>query len=255
MGKISKFDLISGRDIPYNYCTLHPPTLESLRDIGEDLYSQYISILSIDLNTFLEKTNCREVFEKISVAKNIELNIFDLLIARYETREILHNALCFFIVEEVVFDDKNNRFVLFDENCQKKGQIDNSNYEDFQYGVLQINHLSGDKPKPIKYKNNKSKSIMEKLTKGREKNKKANKNNENINLSNLIAAISAFHNSYDLINIWSLTVYQLYDQFFRLNSKIQLDIVGTKWAAWGKEDFDFTVWFKDQNSNNKGETL
>jgi hypothetical protein len=70
-------------------------------------------------------------------------------------------------------------------------------------------------------------------------------------LPNLVAAVSAKHNSYNLFNIWGLTVYQLYDQFARIDIGVQLDIYGTRWAAWGQDAFDTGIWFK--RLNDKGE--
>ncbi len=68
--------------------------------------------------------------------------------------------------------------------------------------------------------------------------------NYDINLANIISALSIQHNSYNMTNIWSLTVYQLYDQFFRLNIKTQVDINSMRWAAYGTEAFDYNLWFK-----------
>ena len=59
----------------------------------------------------------------------------------------------------------------------------------------------------------------------------------------MVSALAVQHNSLNLSNIWDLTVYQLYDQFFRQNNKNQLDIHAMNYAGWGGE-FDPTSWFR-----------
>lgn len=249
MGKIGTYDLISGRDIAYEgICTLRPPTLSSISDITYSKYNDYLIILTMDLEKYLEVMQLQELFERFDEETKKECTVFDFLIARPDTRELLLEALWFFIAEKLAYDVKNTRFLIFNDNLKPIGYIDRSNYEDVKYGIMQINYLAMKEVRPKKYRNSKAKEIFEMISKGKKESSKNKKADENMNLPNLISSVAAHHNSYNLNNIWSLTVYQLYDQFFRLNTKVQLDVVSTRWAAWGKEDFDFSVWYKDLNS-------
>lgn len=66
-----------------------------------------------------------------------------------------------------------------------------------------------------------------------------------LSLSSIISAVAARHHSLNILNIWDLTVYQLYDQFAQLNKSLQVDVSSMRWAAWGQEPFDFSLWYKD----------
>lgn len=70
-------------------------------------------------------------------------------------------------------------------------------------------------------------------------------------LPNIISSISSHHNSLNIINVWDLTVYQLYDQFNRQRLGDSFNIQSMSVAAWGDSDgkFDETVWFSLINDN------
>lgn len=86
------------------------------------------------------------------------------------------------------------------------------------------------------------------MQKGRAELRKAKNQDGNIDLLNLISAVSARGCGYTLFDIWDLTVYQLYDQFARMNVNVQMDIYSSRWAAWGRDDFDVSLWFKNLQS-------
>ena len=46
-----------------------------------------------------------------------------------------------------------------------------------------------------------------------------------------------------MINVWDLTVYQLYDQFLRQSYLNQVQIHAMNYAGWGGE-FDPNDWYK-----------
>lgn len=250
MAKIDYFDLISGREIPYEgICSLKPPKLSDISEIGYMAYNSLLVILTMDLDKYLEISNLREVYNKFSEKEKDIYDIFMIMVEPPDTRELLHRALCFFISEKLIFDKSECKFLVVNDKGSTIGTIDSSNYEVIKSGILQLNYLAVDEAIPKKnFKNKRKRDIYEKIRKGKRTANKTKRTDENMNLPNLISSISACHNSYNLSNIWSLTVYQLYDQFYRLNNKITLDVIGTRWAAWGKEDFDFSVWYKDLNS-------
>lgn len=251
MAKIDYFDLISGREIPYEgICLLKPPKLSDIRDVGYDLYSSLLMLIAMDLDRYLDVSGMRDAYNNFSDEEKEIYDVFKIIVVKPDTRELLRKALCFFISENLVFDKNNCSFLVIDDEEKIIGSINSSNYGVIKSGILQLNYLSAEEPTPKKIKDKRKREILEKIARGKKEIAKTKKTDENINLPNLISSISANHSSYNLNNIWSLTVYQLYDQFFRLNNKVQLDVIGTRWAAWGKEDFDFSVWYKNLNSKN-----
>lgn len=245
MDKISSFDLISGADINIDGIgVLHQPTLDEIRKLGYGKYTIYINTLLMDIDNYFRITNVSK--DIIEITKS-QVVMFDLLFLDDKGRVLLQDALSFFIKEQIIADVRNQVFVLFNEDGSKTGEINRDNYNTIQSMIKQINFIVEEPTTSQECQDPKIKAILEKFEQGRKAMAKSKKQNQDMNLTNILAAVSTFHNSYNLINIWSLTVFQLYDQFFRLNSKIQIDVFGFRWAAWGKEEFDFSTWYRELN--------
>ncbi len=239
MSEINQLDLLSDDCIAYKkICTLLPPTLKKIKKIGFEKYNEYVNIIHFDVAEFNEqfKTNFNPR----------QLNIFDILISEPSMRELLCEALSFFIVEKISYSKSYNAFKIDgDKSTNIVGIINRNNYQEIKSGILQINFIHDDTIKPTKSTSKRALKILDKLNKGRSKLAKAKTKESNITIPNMISSIIAYGNNYTYQNIWSLTVYQLYDLFFRLNVKTQMDITGLRWAAWGKDEFDFSIWYKD----------
>lgn len=65
-------------------------------------------------------------------------------------------------------------------------------------------------------KNKTAAKIIEKLNKRKKAKEKSAKPDPKLELPNIISAISACHSSINILNIWDLTVYQVYDLFARM---------------------------------------
>lgn len=246
MSKINELDLISNADICYGgICTLHPPTLNEIRIIGVEKYYCYLKVISIELDTYLDQLNLRDAYEKLDEIHKSQCSVFDFLIGADETRNDLQEALSFFIIEEIQYDSIGRCFVLI-KSKKPVGLIDRTNFDEIKDGIFQLSFLNTSGVQAKDVKNKTAKKILEKLRKGREKLAKANKEDINTSIPNLISAIVAYHASYNYENIWSLTVYQLYDTFSRLNTKKQLDMAVM--AAFSK-DFDSGIWYKNPKLN------
>ena len=181
MAKIEAYELISGRDIKYeNICTLHPPTLSSIWDIGFPKYNNYLTILAMNLDKYIEIMNLQETIERIDEQMRKECTIFDFLIAEQSTRELLSEALCFFIAEKIEYDPINRWFSILDNNEAPVAHIDRSNYENIKYGIQQCNFIDDQNIKPKKC-GSVTKGILKKLAKGREEMAKTKKD-KNMNL-------------------------------------------------------------------------
>mgnify|MGYP003604280865 CR=1 FL=1 len=249
MSKIQPFDLISGSDVLFNdICVLHQPSLDEIRNLGYEQYKVYVNTLFVDLDTYLEKSDIRDKIDEELLAK---LTMFDIWFSEDRGRALLKEALSFFIFGKLEEDLTHSVYLIYDALDNLTGFIDKTNYEDIQNAIEQLNFINSQEIKPKKFRNEAARKIYETIQKGKKEDAKTKKADPSMTLPNLIASVSSSHNSYNLINIWSLTVYQLYDQFFRLNNKIQVDTMSLKWAAWGTDSFDFSLWYKDLNLKEK----
>ena len=131
------------------------------------------------------------------------------------------------------------------------GAISKENYQDVVDVICQRNNVkTKDMGDPAKVKNKKALAILQKIKKGAEKMAKTTKADENMELGNIISAVANRSQSLNIINIWDLTVFQLWDCFARLTNNNAYDINAASVSAWGDKDkkFDFNGWFKKLNS-------
>lgn len=245
------FSLFSGADLE-TACSVHirQPTLHEIRTIGIDRYLYYLSVFTLDRNSIKAIFDLGKLSEIIGAENTNKLTTFDLLVTRPDFRERLFESLSFFVREELVETADHLNFATKDASVL----IGNESFEDICLCVLRTAHIPTDDRAPVTFKSDRSRAIYEKLQAGRQKMKAKTSENKNMHLGNLVAAVCAKHGGYTALNIWGLTVFQLYDQFERINAGVQMDIYGSRWAAWGKEPFDTSMWFADVNIKNKENT-
>ena len=236
---VDDLTLIAGVDIPVaDGVVIKQPTLRAIcaPDVGEQKYSMYVSIF--DLTT-------ADVFggEDSAIPQEIieHLHIFDVLNGIDDHRQILLDALKFFTGEEATYSKA-------DLACHLSGGgiITREVFDAIAPIVLQINCVQRKRDTAKSYANKRAKKIFEKIQNAKEKQKHHGKSDPNYTISNIVSKLSSKHPSYNLLNIWDLTIYQLYDQFACTCLNNQLSVIGLRWAAWGKEDFDFSQWYKKQ---------
>lgn len=248
MNTISEFDLLTGQPFPIDGIgTFRAPKLKdlfSVTGIGLQRYNLMLSLLSMDTEDFLRAVGLNESYESLTPDKKEQFTPFLLITAIKDYRDIFTDALDFFMVETAVFDAKSNNFVLLAQDGSIRGAVSEANYDDLRVALLRANCLSIDSAvKPKKYKNKKAQYVYEKIAAAKKKQAAAHMD-ESLSIWNVASSVSARHYSYNLLNIWDLTIYQLYDQFSKLNLNHQVDVGALRWAAWGEDQFDFSLWYK-----------
>ena len=132
--------------------------------------------------------------------------------------------------------------------------IKKENFDMIRDIILQRNHIVRNNTNSGKIVKKKSLEIYNKILKGREElNKVKNKKQDSeMELGNLISALASNHNSLNILNIWDITVFQLYDQFERQINKNVFEVQGNAIAFNGSSaapDFKYTNWYKITNNN------
>lgn len=254
MSKIDKGDLLSGSDIPFEQiCTLRAVKLKDIRPgsgIGFASYYQHIQLLSLDEEEAFSAMGLAKEWQELPSGQRQAYPLFAVLIASPPLRELLGRALSFFVCERVEYSEKAAGFLLYRPAGPQDpplcvGRIDRENYDRVRDGILQMNGLSSGKTGPLTFQNQKAREIYEKVQRHRRRADKRRRQDGSISLPNIIGAVAARHPGYSLLNIWELTIFQLYDQFARLNRYHQVQVSAQRWAAWGKDPFDFALWYKD----------
>lgn len=100
----------------------------------------------------------------------------------------------------------------------------------------------------MKFKNSAARKIYEKLLSAQKKEKKRRKADINLSLPNIISAVSNCHPTINPINVWDLTLFQLFDTFNRMRANKIYEIDSTRVSVWGdeKKTFDIALWYKNE---------
>lgn len=246
------FDMLSGEP-----CYLHgvghlrSPLLHELRPksgIGYRAYNLYLNILSWDKEHLLKYDQLMQ-FKGASKLNRDVFTVFDVATLLGQTRELCRVVLSFFMVEDLVWDEKRRCYLTVNPENQQEivGEINRDNFEEVRRLMLQFNFVGLDKDEtPVVHSTDKSKELWEKaqnfLKEQAETEVKEDK--PEYHLSNIISKICAIHHSYNLLNIYGLTVFQLYDSFFQIGYMRSADLSEKIFSNHGGETFSFEDWLK-----------
>lgn len=159
-------------------------------------------------------------------------------------------ALNFFLVENVKFNIKDERFEVYIYSKDNKekivGYITKEIYNEVIDVILQrvgVN-IKDDSIDLSKVKNKRGLKIFKKIMEERKKFKKAKQASEKSNeqsLPNIISSIAAYSPNTNYVNVWDLTVYEAQDLFNRLTVIDQYNINSTSTSVWGDEKKQFKI--------------
>lgn len=242
---LSTLELLHGSDVTIDgICKLRQYKIKDIESFdGLSAYNHAMRMIGLGVADIMEILGIDvEIYAKMSKEERSEFSYFNFIKAVPEIKEEVLNALSFFIVEKVEYDDARQCFVVA-RNDGSEAYIDESNVDDVRNAILQINYAKESAP-PTRFKSEKAKLIYMRCQKGKAKLEAAKKRDGGISLEAVVSSVAAKSNSYNLFNIFDLTIYQLYDQFAQINKHNQIDIVARRWAAWGEDDFDYSLWYK-----------
>ncbi len=253
MSKPDYFTLLSPDPIPVPQSgSVLSPRLRDISAIGYETYQNYLSILVMDVNTYFAMLGQQEAFNLLSEEEKTQWNIFDCLLGAKQTRILLQDILNFFLWEDVTYSSGRHCF-LIQKQDQNIGTITAENYPAICDLICKRNCIQSQTETSLsKVKSKKASEIIKKLQKGRAEKKRHARADENMELGNIISAVAGKSPSLNLINIWDLTVFQLWDCFSRLSHNTIYAIQSMSVAAWGNKDnyFDAAAWFQRIDTDN-----
>lgn len=251
--KLEYFDLLSPEPIYIQKVGgIISPKLRDISSIGINTYQYYLNILLMDLKTYFIMIGQQEQYEVLSEEDKNQMNIFDLFTVDNNSTNLLQAVLNFFIKEDVIYSNEHKVFWVQKDN-EVTGIISKEIYPQICDVICQRNCIKSNQEEDLsKIKSKKALEIMKKLQKGRTEKAKHSRADKNMELGNIISAVANKSQSLNILNIWDLTVYQLWDCFSRLSNNSVYDIQSMSVAAWGNKDnyFDATAWFKRIDTTN-----
>lgn len=253
-------------------CSVTSPKLSKLDLLPQkyQTYQYYLALLSMDISAYYDTiTNdkldyfasyslkekqhilhIQEDYEALSEEERTSLCFLDILENDAPLLSNLMEALSFFLCEKAVYSHQQRGITFLNTSGKESaavGFLPNKQYLELADVVLQRNYISGRTSEDFSnVKNKTALKIMQKINKGRMKSKHRGKSDPAMELANLISSVSARHPSIQILNIWNLTVYQLYDLFFRMQENSIFDIMMTSTAVWGNDGdrFHLSDWYK-----------
>ena len=220
---VDKLKLLAGDEkIEVDGIVFKQPKLRDIKDLGCNLYYTYISFLIIDVEEYLTTIKREDL---IPVFRQHNLTMFDIYKDNSYERQFFIEALSFFVASKVEF--KDGEFVINDII------LDLPKYRKIIQIIGEINYLNIEDKHEF-YANEKARQIAEKIRKAKEKRKKTQQK-DSITLPDIISAVASRKESLNLLNIWDLTIYQLYDHYSRLIAEDNFDICAMNYAYWGGE--------------------
>lgn len=193
-------ELLFGIPIKYNNFTIHPFTVQNIIEFGLRDYNLILGLLSMEKEEIEDKFNI------------FDINLYELVIVIfYNDVPFRDKFLKFFsiLLGTKVFFHTDNYFLIEDFT-----KIEEADFYEMVNILLQQNMLNQNK---YQVRTKKEKEYYDLVKKAKEKYKNVLQSENDTFLLDIISSVCAKHPSLNLFNIKHLTLYQLYNQFHRLN--------------------------------------
>ena len=255
------FDMLSGEPVLLNGVGhIRSPRLKDIapyRGIGYKNYNLYLNYLSWDRDSLLKYCQimkCRGVHK----VDRPQFEVFDIATLLRETRDLYGEMLSFFIVENIAWVEKHRAFVIHTcdtglDNLKPDdivGIIDRNNFEEVRRIILQFNYIGLEKKTEgdvVSHSCAKSQELWELAQKhlsAQAKEAPGKTAKQEYHMSNIISKLCAAHPSYNLLNVFDLTVFQLYDSLFQFGDIKSSNLSERIFSNHGGDKFKFEDWLK-----------
>ncbi|MEN7388450.1 hypothetical protein [Bacillus licheniformis] len=255
--------------------SIYPYTLQEIKDYGYSNYMLNLQWLSLTVDDFIKSVLDIEKRVYLEVEKS-KLKTFDfyiklggeqmldgLLVALAmifktdDVRVLGDSAIAVdFVKNGVLFEDENGEIITDEDRLEELDEseikiITRDNFDDIVEAVKLQNYLK----KPDKIKNDemnpadeetrklmeRMKELNEKVEEKKRQQKKTYGEDEEINISDIVSAVTTKSNSINKLNVWDHTLYQLYDEYARLELIDNYDFSIRAMMA-GAEKIDLKHW-------------
>lgn len=232
----TQLKLLSGQTMYVGDVPIKPFRLGQVSEIGYSFFQNNINILTLTLDDMINAIDDFELNATLKANKHM-YKVFDMYVSSPEMADVFIKSL------GMVFRTEN--ILLVGESIEElkvsindEYYIDRENFDEI-VRVIEVQNnpsVSGGKEEDYNPSNDVARSIAEKIRKGKEKvneSRAMESGGEGLNIADMIGAVSTMSNSINKLNIWDLTIYQLYDEFARLNKidNYKLQIQASAWSS------------------------
>lgn len=255
--KFSYEDLISGDSIPVegigHIRSPHLYELKPTQGIGFWTYNLYLNLLAWNKDELLKFMQMSSGKKLNALIHSDALTAFDVITILDSPRQMMQTVLAFFMDEELSWDAGERKFWTASKDTHERvGAIDRNNFENVRDMMLQANYISiGRSTKPPHFANEKARELWERAQKYLQQSAKNSSSDKRMELGNIISKLSCVSAGYTLLNIYELTIFQLYDQFFQYGYLRAMNISDMAFSNHGGKDFDMQAWLKPMTNYEK----
>lgn len=267
-----KLILLSGSSITVDNIEIIPFTIEEIKNYGYSNYMQGLQLLSLTVEDFMssvkdlekrailevEKKNLRafDFYAKLGGEdfKNILLVALSVLLRTDDIRFLDDNVLAIdFMKMGILHEDKYGMIHVDNDKLEDISEeniklIHRENFDSIIEVIKLQNYLMKTEDMvDDEFKNpanEETRLLAEQIKKNREKvkaKKKAQDEDVDIDISDIISAVCSKSNSINKINVWDFTLYQVYDEYARLELIDNYDF-SIKAMMAGAEKVDLKHW-------------
>ena len=208
-------------------CAIYPATIGEIVDIGYSKFQQYLSIL------ISEKPSTKETEDKELKQLLEGLTDFQYLLLMtsldLDANKLLKEAFHFFTHEEVEFSLDPAQIII--GSIEEKHLLTEEKFYDFQRVLKRMYFIEQEGEEIIISEKDDAvtRAIKMKMRENREKvrkakSKKAAKEKNDLNFSDLIGSITINDCGLNIVNIWDVTYYAFHDQLKRMGWRDQFNI-------------------------------
>lgn len=243
--------------------TIKKPQLKDIAEISFDRFAVFQAFIKMTPEAYYlvyKGEEGKEQWKNMSEEEKLSITLFDLILQEDNVRNIYTELFNFFFAEHVVY--RENVFLILNEYYEKNSKITQDAirgiiHKDILLDILDILQQicclrkTEEKIDDKMFKNKRAKKLYEKMLKRRSQ-LPSKTNNKDLELPNIISAVSSKHPSINLTNVWELTIFQLIDTFNRLQADSAFYIDSVRVSVWGdeKKTFNMALWYKNQFSTN-----
>lgn len=254
MDNYSTFDYLSNEPLDFYGLKIYKPTLKDIDKMTISRYNRITSLIAISEMDLRDLTE--ELGMNVNDFENSYFNPYNYIILQSQNKLFfleLRLAFVTYIKKDIKIVGGNIQCALDNKEIFT---FTKENFSEFQKIIRKINFIPDDEEFPEIISDNevmkkkfeeKRKLLME--TKRKERKKTA-KSENSVGFGEVVSSLCGYNMGYNLINIWDLTIYQVYEQFKRgrLKESYESDVSAIL-AGADSHKIDLVYWIKKINNN------
>lgn len=250
-----RLSLLAGATVRLGNLEIQPYSLEEIIKVGYSKYLSAIKLLMLEPDDFKMESISPVMVQLLQ--ENKVYTTFDLYnrFLGEQNRQVLIDGLkIIFKTEDIIaYDDKDYMSIGEVETLDENSLIINrENFDKIMKVVKLQNYLDMNLTDAIQDeanpKDEQTRQLLEIRKKMREKLKKANSKNRDddgnmtsLDFSSIVSAVTVKSQHINKLNVWGMTLYQVYDEYNRLMMIDDYD-TNIKAIMAGAKDVDLTHW-------------